>query len=300
MLLRQHEVFAILPEIMTALSLHARSSVVEHNSQSRSHSYNIAASLNPAIRRRITRDSPDPGHHSVPRTYLVCAISVPVPLLGSSSSDAKVGSNKDCGTQQCPIYGAMCGCCHDRQQCIDGHFACVVWAEQIWEERVRWELVAFALDAKAVEIGMVGMLECLRCENGRNQAQGTVTPRPGGPLDPDGDIDGQVEGKAENPVCERHAALASRRMDVGFEHATETLQEHEGPHKVQLAGGVPESKRAAPVQRGGYGDEVEVGEVAVRDLPGGCIVKQGENEGRGPRGGRLRPLGVAGGTRAIG
>ena len=71
-----------------------------------------------------------------------------------------------------------------------------------------------------------------------------------------------------------HPALARRGIDVRLDQAAAALAQHQGPHKGQLAGGVPESQPPSPEERARDGDEIEVGEVVVGNLEAGGMVEE--------------------------
>lgn len=74
---------------------------------------------------------------------------------------------------------------------------------------MRGQLIAFVLDAQAVEVGVVGMLEHVGSEDSRNQD----SVHPGWRIlrrsfNPNGHVHGPIEGKTQQPMHEPHLALA--------------------------------------------------------------------------------------------
>lgn len=142
-------------------------------------------------------------------------------------------------------------------------------AEEVREDGMRGELVSLVLGAQAGEVGVVAVLKHMGCQNSRHKHSGcqkrweTIKS-----LDPNGNIDSQVEQESKNPMGEPHSALARRGIGVRLEQTAYTLQQHKGPHKLHLAAGLPYAQPPCPEQRAGDRDDVEVGEVVVRDLDG--------------------------------
>lgn len=78
--------------------------------------------------------------------------------------------------------------------------------EEIGKHVMRRELVTFVLCTQMVEVGMVGALQQLGCDDSRHkECIGGCGARR---LDPNGGVDGDVEEKAEKPVGNGHCALA--------------------------------------------------------------------------------------------
>lgn len=71
---------------------------------------------------------------------------------------------------------------------------------------MRWKLVAVALDAEAIEVAVIGVLQHLGCDDTRHERP--VTGSIAGCLNPDGHIYRDVEEKTKHPVGEPHPALA--------------------------------------------------------------------------------------------
>lgn len=177
-------------------------------------------------------------------------------------------------------------------------------AQEVREELVPRQLVVLELCAQPVEVGMVEVLEHLSGQDGWDDdgclpAQ-AVRGRPGTLCDvllqlyPNSHVDRQVEHKPQQPVHKPHPALARRRVDVRLDQTAAALAQHQGPHKGQLAGGVPQSQPPSPEDGARDGDEVEVGEVVVGDLEAGGMVEELAQDS----GGRVRWLG-GGGSRSV-
>ena len=111
-------------------------------------------------------------HHPLPRTYLVLAKFLYVPLFGANRSHSKIDRNKDGAAEERPVYRPICGSCQERQAEIDGSLAGVMWTQQVGEYRMRGELIAVLLNAQTVQICMIGVLEYMRCEYCRHERGG--------------------------------------------------------------------------------------------------------------------------------
>jgi hypothetical protein len=157
--------------------------------------------------------------------------------------------------------------------------------EEIGKHGMRRKLVTSALCAEAVEVSVVGVLEHLGCDDCWHKDG--IPQWAARRLNPDGHVDGDVEEKTKKPVGKGHGALAGRGIDVRFQHATQTLEQQEGPHYLLLPLHVPDMQGPCPEERAGYRGEVEVGEVVVGDLQRGSIV---ESLGDGRRGLLVLPV----------
>lgn len=95
--------------------------------------------------------------------------------------------------------------------------------EEIGKQGVRRQLVSFTFCTEAIEVSVVGVLQHL----GRNDAwhKKGISSSAAGCLDPDGNVDGDVEKKAEQPMGKKHGTLTGRSIDKGLKHATETLKQ---------------------------------------------------------------------------
>lgn len=147
-----------------------------------------------------------------------------------------------------------------------------MWAEEIGKQTVCRELVALVLGAQAVEVCVIAVLQGVGCEDCGHQSPpiGTCARC----LKPNGNVDGEVKGKPHYPMCEPHGALARRGISIRLQHATDALQQHERPHSLLRTSGLPEWQLPPPEERACHRDDVEVGEVAVRDLDRRCVVEQ--------------------------
>ena len=99
-------------------------------------------------------------------------------------------------------------------------------------------------------------------------------------FDPNGHVDGQIEDQSEYVVSQPHLTLALRGVEVRLEEASTALDEHEDPCCVRcprFESQVP--LLPAPEQRADYREDVEVGEVVVRDLEAGQVVEEPVEEG---------------------
>lgn len=143
------------------------------------------------------------------------------------------------------------------------------------------KLIFLVLGAQTVQISVVGMLKHMRGENGRNQRSGCPAGRSASrTLDPDSDVDSQVEDESKQPVSKPHGAYACRRVGVRLKHTAHALQQHQAPGGLQLAAGRPHWQPPAPEERACDREEVEVGEVVVWNLEGGSVVQELASEGR--------------------
>lgn len=115
---------------------------------------------------------PHARHHPLPRTYLVLAKFLYVPLFCANRSHSQIDCNKDGAAEERPVYELISGSCQERQAEIYGSLAGVMWTQQVGEYRMRRELIAVVLDAQTVQICMIGVLEHMRCEYCRHERGG--------------------------------------------------------------------------------------------------------------------------------
>jgi hypothetical protein len=202
----------------------------------------------------IVQHLPNPGYHSFPRTYLVSAKFIHIPLFRADRCHTKVDGYKDSAAEQRPIYDPTSRGCQKRQEKVYGGLAGVMRAQQVREDGMGGKSITLVLGAQLIQIRVVGVLECVRREDRGDKDLGlTICQSAGGVLTlyPDGNVDCQVEDKPKQPVREPHLAFACRGEDDRLEHAAHALEKHQPPHHLQLRRSFPHAQPPSPEQRAG-------------------------------------------------